>query len=545
MAWACDKLDQFLRGLSFTVETDHKPLVRLMGIKDLDQVPARVLRMRLRLMRYAPTVKYVQGSHNHIADALSRAPAEEPSSVDTLFIQEVESVTATVLSEDPLILEMRNAQQLDPICREVLSLIRKGWPTYKSDATMAIHPYWDVKGHLTEVDGVVVYDQRVVVPMDLRLRTLERIHQAHQGIVKCQARARRAVWWPGISSQIKEMVQNCHTCRINTPAPVEPLCPSSFPDRPWSRVGADLFEFRKRTYLLVVNYYSHFIEVKRLESMGSIATIGKLKAVFAVHGTPDVVISDNGPQFSSREFREFAKSYEFQHVTSSPRYPRSNGEAERAVGTVKRMWEKTKDPYLSLMTYRATPLENGFTPSELLMGRLIRTTLPIMPEQRFIQHSKDSLVDKETSINLRTKLNHDVRHRAHQCLELKPGCPVYVRDMCQEGCVIGQSVPRSYKVKTNKGVIRRNRSALGDVREEGPVVSTPKAPLPVPRSAEVLQRANSCGALAPDSPGAEGLGSHLTPSIASQPWSGRLCALPRKRKRPKRLEDYMVPDILK
>ena len=345
-----------------------------------------------------------------------------------------------------------------------------------------------------------------------------------------------------MSSQIKSVVQNCRQCKINSPAPVEPLNPSTFPERAWSRVGADLFEFRKQNYLLVVDYYSRYIEVRRLDSLAAAATIDKLKAIFCTHGVPEVMISDNGPQFGCREFGDFARQYGFQHITSSPRYPKSNGEAERAVGTVKRMWAKTDDPYMSLMIYRATPLENGFAPSELLMGRLLRTALPTLPGQHALQKDGGTVMDKERQIKERTMRNYDNRHQAHQLPELRPGTPVYVRDMCRDGLVVRNTAPRSYDVQTANGPVRRNRSALVDVREEGLGVLSPNAPPPVSEGTEVLgptskTRADPPGTQAPDQDGAEGTGLPLT-HPASRPRSGRDRALSRERRLPKRLEDY-------
>ena len=109
------------------------------------------------------------------------------------------------------------------------------------------------------------------------------------------------------------------------------------------------------------------------------ATIGTAKSISATHGIPDVVGSDNGPQFASAEFREFAEEYQFTHTTSSPRYPQSNGEAERAVQTVKKLLKKADDSHIALLMYRASPLASDVSPAEILMGRKLRTKVPTLP----------------------------------------------------------------------------------------------------------------------------------------------------------------------
>lgn len=96
---------------------------------------------------------------------------------------------------------------------------------------------------------------------------------------------------------------------------------------------------------------------------------------------PETLISDNGPQFSGHEMKAFASDYCFEHVTSSPKYPQGNGEAERAVQTVKNLLKKAGDPYRALLAYRATPMSNGYSHAELLMGRCLCATVPILPER--------------------------------------------------------------------------------------------------------------------------------------------------------------------
>ena len=88
------------------------------------------------------------------------------------------------------------------------------------------------------------------------------------------------------------------------------------------------------------DYYSNFIEVERINKVTTRGVIKALNSMFSRYGAPDVVISDNGPQFDSAEFAAFGKTWKFQHQTSSPRYPQSNGKAENAVKTIKQLFKK-------------------------------------------------------------------------------------------------------------------------------------------------------------------------------------------------------------
>ena len=154
---------------------------------------------------------------------------------------------------------------------------------------------------------------------------------------------------------------------------------TSLPDYPWQMVAADLFELNGAKYLTVVDYFSCFPEVVRLSSTTSTVVIVTLKSMFARFGIPEVVRSGNGPQFSSLDFARFANWYGFRHVTSSPRYPQSNGLVERTVQTIKQLFKKTPyDPQMTHLTYHATPLPwCGLSLAELLMGRRIRTPVPV------------------------------------------------------------------------------------------------------------------------------------------------------------------------
>jgi transposase InsO family protein len=152
--------------------------------------------------------------------------------------------------------------------------------------------------------------------------------------------------------------------------PKEPLRPTPIPDGPWQTVGSDLFTWNNEDYIVIVNYYSKFFEVSKLENTRSKTVIMHMKSAFARHGIPFEVKSDNGPQYTSKEFNDFARSWCFEHSTSSPCNPQGNGLAEKKVQTMKRILEKSridgKDPYISLLEYRNTPTDVD-SPAQLLV----------------------------------------------------------------------------------------------------------------------------------------------------------------------------------
>ena len=360
--WACERLSDYLIGKSFHIETDHKPLVPLLGSKNLDEMPPRIQRLRLRLMKFHYTISHVPGKELVTADTLSRAPVESPPSQsggDEEINLYVDSVLAQLPASDIRLREIRERQEEDEVCQQLTEYTREGWPD-RHRLPSAVKPYWSVRGEITMNHGLLLKSSRIIIPSSLRLEMLDCIHEGHQGITKCRQRTKSSIWWPGLSRQLEDMIQSCRKCveyRVQRP---EPLIPSAVPDRPWQVLGTDLFTLKGRTYLLVIDYRSRYVEVSiLLSSQTSHEVIRALKSIFARHGIPEVVRSDNGPQYDSAEFTKFAKEWGFQHVTSSPRYAQSNGEVERSVQTVKNLLKKEDDPTKALMAYRSTPQECG------------------------------------------------------------------------------------------------------------------------------------------------------------------------------------------
>ena len=129
-----------------------------------------------------------------------------------------------------------------------------------------------------------------------------------------------SVWWPGLSHELNNVVKQCHTCAREFTPRRQPMIPTQLPDYPWQKVGTDLFHFKGANYLLVVDYFSRYPEIVKPTNTTSQNIIDALKNIFSRYGIPEIVMSDNGPQYSSQEFADFAKNYDFHHKTSSPHF---------------------------------------------------------------------------------------------------------------------------------------------------------------------------------------------------------------------------------
>ena len=272
----------------------------------------------------------------------------------------------------------------------------------------------------------------------MRADILTKIHGAHQGITKCKLRAKESVWWLGINSDIEKEVKACDVCAKLQNDHAEPMISTKFDDRPWKHLGSDLFFWKGYTYLLVVCYYSRFIELAKLRSLTAEEVITHLKSMFSRHGVCYIFTSDNGGCYSGQAMQKFMKEYGIKHITSSPRYP------------------------------LGTPLSNGYSPSQLLYSRQIKTILPQNPDRlkpKVINQT--SLLKKENAARAYSKKNYDVRHRAQNMTPLRAGDNVHVKSFNIDGKVLkAADRPRSYVVATPRGEISRNRRHLVRLNKE-------------------------------------------------------------------------------
>ena len=205
--------------------------------------------------------------------------------------------------------EIAEEQLNDPVCVEIAQYCDQGWPD-KSDLSA---PLYQLSSEISVVNGLLMRNSRIIIPTKLREEVLAQTHAGHQGLSKCRERARQSVWWPGLSKEIQNLVENCQTCREHYTQREEPMISSPFPELPWQKVGMNLSELEKNTYLLVVDYYSKYIEVAKLNQLTAAAVILHCKSIIARHGIPEEVISDNGPQFAAESFSNFSREYQFRH----------------------------------------------------------------------------------------------------------------------------------------------------------------------------------------------------------------------------------------
>ena len=357
------------------VYNDHKPLAAILS-KPLSHAPRRLQSLMMRLYRYDIEFHYVKGVQLYLADTLSLAylHTEEKD----MHIMMAESVKIP----DQRMNEIRKATARDHTMLTLTEYIVNGWPDTKQEVPAEIRPYFDVRDTLNQENGVILKGERIVILSELRTDIKKRLHAAHLGYENMMRRARETIVWSGMSHDVKQMADNYVSCQELKPANrMETLLQHEVWNVPWEKIGCDLFEISGRNYLIVIDYFSNFIEVDLMTTTTSTQVVSNLKKMCARFGTPRQIVSDGGPQFTSREFEVFMKTWGIDHVTSSPNHQQANGKAESAVKLVKAMMGKCvrtgSDQYLALLELRNTPRQDtDASPAQMMFSRKLLSVLP-------------------------------------------------------------------------------------------------------------------------------------------------------------------------
>jgi len=512
--WACEKFHRYIYGLSVRVLTDHKPLVPLINNTDLDKVPIRCQRLLMRLMRYSIHAEHVPGKDLVVADALSRGPlATQISYMEQEIEQHLEALRMEWPVSDHKLQVIRAETDNDPVLQKAIKYTLEGWPDKVAEVNPIVREFHSVRAHMSVAERLLLYDNRIVIPAVLRQDMLQRVHQGHQGITKCRERAATALWWPGIGRDIQNIVGSCEFCQVHNATQLrEPLITTPLPEGPWEYIAMDLGKHNGKEFLVVVDYHSRYIEVAGMPRNPATRHVtNALDKMCATWGFPKCAISDNGPQFASREFEEYASKRGFKHVTSSPYHHQGNGEAERAVRTVKKMLDQ-KDPLMALLVYRTTPLySTGLSPAQLIMSRQPRTNLPTLPRNQEVKAPDIAKVrEKDEQYKQYTASHYNKHYNARPLPTLVPGDTARIKTDEQKlwsepmkivEAPASDQARRSYVVQTPQGnCYTRNRCHIQAIPEPQPEPSgspmqgrsqdAPKTTPPNVDQAPVLRRSS-------------------------------------------------------
>ena len=397
VVWSCEYFHLYIYGKPVTVYTDHKPLVHIYS-NPKSKPPARLERWSLRLQPYQVTVAYRRGEDNP-ADYMSRHPTKQQVSTsrqEKVAEEFVDYITQTSTPKALKIQDIEEATKRDPTLQAVSEAIYIGnWfePAKRLDINTDTYKAMErAKDELTvcSTHSVILRGTRIVIPSSLQHRIIDLAHEGHQGIAKTKSMLREKVWFHGINKLVEKKIASCSACQIATPKTKrEPLKMSPLPTSPWQEVSIDFKDLSSGEYLLVItDDYSRYPVVEIVRSTSAKAVIPKLDKVFAEFGIPEVVRSDNGPPFNGQDFKQFAETLGFKHRKVTPLWPRSNGEVERFMRTLKKaIHTATLDnkPWKTelckfLRNYRSTPhTSTGIAPATALFGRSMNNKLPEAP----------------------------------------------------------------------------------------------------------------------------------------------------------------------
>ena len=527
IAWSLDKCRMFVLGCQdLIVTTDHEPLKGIFGDRDLSKVAnPRLFRLKERTLWYRFRIQHRQGKWHRGSDAMSRNPAtavravmqvclSPPTSGDLSEADNVESYvrssTVEAMSEygDDLGAispdMIRAAGRADQSYMALSDTIEAGFPGKRNLLNPEIREFWEVRNRLSADDGLILMDNRIVVPLSHRKRVLRCLHSAHQGVIGMKARANVSVYWPGMDASIRNFHASCRTCSTIAPSlPREPIVMTPSPDYPFQRIVMDVCEVQSHLYLVCADRLTGWLMIFHLKPghATSMELISICRTLFHTYGSPEELSSDGGSIFMSHAFQNFLETWGVRHRLSSVAYPQSNGRAELAVKSAKRIIYGNTDASGSLDTdkaaqavlqYRNTPIQGiGLSPAQLLLHRHLRDFVPAQPclYRPHPEWLKASLRRETLLAKRNAKLIEDYDRTAHTLPPLNVGTYVALQDphnrrWNRTGRIVEALADRQYRVRVDGSgrITLRNRRFLKLIQSKvsGTFIPSAMPPPPVP-----------------------------------------------------------------
>ncbi len=488
VADALDKARHFVLGCkSLTIAVDHRPLLKIFGDRSLDEISnTRLRNLKEKTLRYSFNMVHIPGVKNKVSDTLSRYPTgdRQPDKMilpdDVHCIQNDRSDTSTpplkipsqlisgvctidqlhpTIQDDqlrePLISSLRSIQTVtweqvqiatssDDSMLLLISNIEDGIPDSKHLLPSPIREYHPFRKHLSCIDGVILYKDRIIVPPLLRPSCLSALHAAHQGTSTMISKAEASIFWPGITNDIQATRANCSHCNKMAPSQAAlPPIPPILSRYPFQCICADYFNYQGHNYLVIVDRYSNWPIVNKAKD-GATGLINILRRIFATYGIPDELSSDGGPEFVAHSTQQFLRTWGIHHRLSSVAFPHSNCRAEIGVKTTKRLitgnvgssGDLDIDTFQqAILQYRNTPDPGTkLSPAMCLFGRPIRDLIPILPG-KYHPHPTwtDTLHQREVALRHR-HMTHQEKWSEHT----KPLQPLRIGDTVRIQNQVGQ-----------------------------------------------------------------------------------------------------------
>ena len=486
MAHALESTRMFTLGNeNLIVGTDHKPLVPIMGLKNLEDIKnPRIRNFKDKTLMFSFRVKHIPGKHLKIADATSRNPVTKHSDTES---EEMETSLSRVqwrrMDDDTFRTvsweQVREAAALDDTVTRLNKFIREGFPEHIAGLDSDLRPLWNKREGLYTLEGVPMFGDRLYVPQKLRGMVLDCLHSAHQGKSTMAKMAEERFFWPHMHPEIGQKRDQCRTCDRMAPSQsYEESIPADNPTFPFEDVAIDFFSDAGMSYIAYCDRYSGFLSIHAPSSTEFGPTAAFLRTMFQKFGVPVVVESDGGPPFNGEEWKTFLNRWQIRHRLSSAMYPESNSRAEIGVRIARRLIADNSvngnidrdEVTRALLQYLNTPLK-GLTesPAQIIYGRKIRDSLPSVPGHpgwRKLREAREMGMAK-LKLQSQVKLNNRPTKTLPQ---LAPGQTVLVQNQTgpkpnrweRTGTVIEALPHRQYTVKMDGSgrLSLRNRKFL-------------------------------------------------------------------------------------
>lgn len=343
MVFAMEKFYKYVYGHFVTIFTDHKPLEGIFNCKKGEPpvIATRLQRYVIRLSIFDYEVKHRKGKNNGNADFLSRLPIVNVQS-EADKMEEHNCIINAVITGGELTLDVERIRQETNKDEQLVKLrncVMFGW---NNEGTQRELKHFFEKNEDLHVEfDCVMMGERIIIPQTLRKATLKVLHTNHLGMTRMKQIARKYVYWQGINADIEKFILECESCQILRKDDRKKVF-GKWPETtfPWERVHMDFFHFQGSEFLIVIDVYSRWLEIKQMRRTNAESVIKQLESIFRLFGWPVEIVTDNGPPFNSFELTKYLTERGIKFTHSPPYHPESNGIIERAVQTAKSVLRK-------------------------------------------------------------------------------------------------------------------------------------------------------------------------------------------------------------